>query len=618
MRASDGITRSNQLVGSVRPSQLLYAYGVGAIVDLPNFSAVVSGIESWSRPAELEIDEPRLLSAVKAALGDRGYTLKRLGAMPRQEEGVASGPPSGVRVFPFPRWMRCPRCRRLAQYDAGIFTFKGNQYRPEEARFVHETCPRQGKSRRAPEVVPARFVLACRKGHLDEFPWIEFVHRGALCAEPNLEMLDVGSGTRSTDVVIACRNCKTAEGTPLSRRISDAFGESAQDVLPRCRGRHPHLRIFEAEVCDHPTRAMLLGASNAWFPISHSALALPRSRGSAVDAAVSERWSDLETLQSKGELTVILRLADFAALAEFGADLIWEAVERRREASAEEGQIGPLKAAEWQLFVSDSLPESPDFVAHDAGVPDRVGGLIARVVAVERLREVVALTGFTRIDPPDSGVVDDVVVANRVEISKEPPAWVPAIEVRGEGIFMRFAEDCVAEWDRRSGTDARMGALESAHAQRTSAPWPGRRYVLLHSFSHALINEFALECGYSAASLRERIYCAEPDSGDPMCGILIYTSAPDSEGTLGGLVSLADPDRFGALVMRALRRMELCGSDPLCAEHEPMVEDATLHGAACHACLFVPETSCERGNRYLDRATLVPTLAHDALAYFKV
>ena len=149
------------------------------------------------------------------------------------------------------------------------------------------------------------------------------------------------------------------------------------------------------------------------------------------------------------------------------------------------------------------------------------------------------------------------------------------------------------------------------------AAYPGVRYALLHSFSHALMRQFALECGYTAASIRERIYSREPkEAGGPMAGILIYTAAPDSEGTLGGLVSLGEPRTLERHIETALEAMHLCASDPTCAEHRPGSTGISVHGAACHACLFAPETSCERGNKYLDRSLLVVTVERDDLAFF--
>jgi hypothetical protein len=169
-----------------------------------------------------------------------------------------------------------------------------------------------------------------------------------------------------------------------------------------------------------------------------------------------------------------------------------------------------------------------------------------------------------------------------------------------------------------------MAALADAHRRwriaRQLDPaegWPGDRFVLLHTLAHALINELAIECGYSSASIRERIYSREPgDGADPMAGILLYTAAPDAEGTLGGLVSLGTPERLGQILTAALEEVELCSSDPLCAEHFASVGEEALHNAACHACLFIAETSCERGNRYLDRNVLVDTFTHAGIELF--
>jgi hypothetical protein len=132
------------------------------------------------------------------------------------------------------------------------------------------------------------------------------------------------------------------------------------------------------------------------------------------------------------------------------------------------------------------------------------------------------------------------------------------------------------------------------------------------------MRQLCLECGYTAASIRERIYSREPElEGGPMAGVLLYTAAPDSEGTLGGLVRLGTPELLGRHLGQALEQLRLCTSDPLCAEHQPLRDGISLHGAACHACLFSPETSCERGNKYLDRSLLVRTFAGDGTPFFE-
>ncbi|MBK5221556.1 MAG: DUF1998 domain-containing protein [Acidimicrobiia bacterium] len=198
------------------------------------------------------------------------------------------------------------------------------------------------------------------------------------------------------------------------------------------------------------------------------------------------------------------------------------------------------------------------------------------------------------------------------------------MENRGEGVFLRFDEAAVQEWEAAAFDNPLFATMRRAHREYRQARnldpsegWPGERYVLLHSLAHALINELAIECGYSSASISERIYSRPPGYGpEPMAGILLYTSAPDAEGTLGGLVNLGKPSELGPILRRALERSGLCSSDPLCADHEPDAATGALHGACCHACLLVAETSCERGNRYLDRSVLVDTFGHTGLEFF--
>lgn len=254
--------------------------------------------------------------------------------------------------------------------------------------------------------------------------------------------------------------------------------------------------------------------------------------------------------------------------------------------------------------------------------PEAHGGSITDVILVERLREVRALVGFTRIGSPgDFNDVAEFPLDRQVPVSRRPPRWVPASEVRGEGIFIRFDETKVAAWcdTAREREQEFLAAHRQWRRMRNIDPpdagFPGIRYVLLHSFAHAFIRQLALSSGYTAASIRERIYSRDPGlRGEPMAGVLLYTAAPDSEGTLGGLVSLGETAVLASHLDAALEQVQLCASDPLCAEHAP--QEAVVHGAACHACLFASETSCERGNKYLDRSVLVDTFARGALPFF--
>jgi hypothetical protein len=277
-----------------------------------------------------------------------------------------------------------------------------------------------------------------------------------------------------------------------------------------------------------------------------------------------------------------------------------------------------LKLPEWKLFSKpDPAKNSANMRLRVGAPPAKYAQWIESVVLIERLREVQALAGFTRLEAGG-----DESTAKLVPLRRGPAEWVPAAEVRGEGLFLRLSESKVTEW--LPTAQSLEGQFFVAHrrwrAQRGLEPalgFPALRYVLLHSLSHALIRQFSVECGYAAASLRERIYSSTPSDEEAMAGILIYTAAPDSEGTLGGLVTLGETANLEQHLNQALECLEICSSDPLCAETTPDQTSMSLHGAACHNCLFLPETSCERGNRYLDRSVLVPTMERGEFAFFR-
>ena len=151
--------------------------------------------------------------------------------------------------------------------------------------------------------------------------------------------------------------------------------------------------------------------------------------------------------------------------------------------------------------------------------------------------------------------------------------------------------------------------------------YPGTPYVLLHSVSHALMAEIALDCGYPASSLKERVYALSGGRGGgdfDRCGVLIYTASAGAQGTLGGLVATAP--RFAYILRSALERLRICSNDPICADHEPDERsgDRATHGAACHGCLLIAETSCELRNLFLDRSLLVRTMSDESANFFKL
>ena len=666
-------------VGSARPSTLLYTYGPGAIMDLPHFTIMPTGLNDWDRiwkrrgpGASPAIHAPRLLETIQLMLDPR---VSELRPYPRQDKETSfsrQGSDLGVPARIFPQWMRCTGCDKLAPLGdfvgaAGEGYTNVKRRRPDEAVVEHVGCPgrQQGRKRAAAGAkgrrvhhapcVPARYLLACPMGHLDEFPYDWWVHQGGHCTEasrPALTMSDRGS-TRGASAIIRCESCHA------SRPMNQAQGEAGRSRLPQCRGRFPHLDVFTTKGCDQEVRLMLVGASNLWFPATQSIIDMPRldpqeilkDRANALAAAIGEDLGELATnmrflrMAMKGhpELGELLDLDD----EELGA-VVEKALapgENEESLSARRAAWSPtdLLVPEWRYL----LKEPPEDRHEDertgltlsprslAGHP--IDG-IDRVLAVDRLRKVNALLGFTRIDDFDR--VDDSR-KRLVPLTRGATAWVPATEDRGEGIFIQLDEDRVAGWEARVESSALWAAHVAAHRRNFERRYSETaknmdhmermqpaRYWLVHTLAHALIREMAMYSGYGAASISERLYAwkEEEREGAPRrpsaAGMLLVTTASDSDGTLGGLVSLSEPATLQWIVRRALARLGRCSSDPVCARRIPQDPEDFLHGAACHCCVMASETSCERANRFLDRRLVVPIpgefdgQAHRALAFF--
>lgn len=638
-------------VGSARPSTLLYTYGVGAIMDLPQFSIMPAGLDDWEpiwrrRPTVQRIEEPRLLEVVRVHLRD--WRVRELRPFPWQPKARAmsqEGSDLGIPARVFPQWLRCTGCDYLGPLSRFQYT-NSHPFRPDLAIFDHVSCPgrpsaRSGRraaaggrnSRRRP-AVPARYLLACANGHLDEFPYTLWVHHGQSCPavpQPDLKLLDSNVGQGAAAVVV-CQSCEQRRG------MSEAQGESGRDKLPVCRGRHPHLEAYDPR-CDQKTILMMMGASNLWFAATQSVIVMPRT-SQEERAALADRL--------RGQVAPE-RLAKYAAAPDILRDVVGDAVDLSEvtndelSAAAQEALTPPpseeerqerlrnwdpveLLVPEWDYLQKPSRfarQESPSgLMVTEIPRGERLPHQLHRVIAVNRMKKVNAVIGFTRIDQLDR--VGDVPT-RLVALARRPPTWVPATEDRGEGIFLQLDEAAVAAWEEQIRQTALWRAHRDSHrrnfARRFSdtaaqvdpdTRFPAPRYWLVHTLAHILIREAAMSCGYGAASLSERLY-AWPAGSDrpPAAGLLICTTASDSEGTLGGLVALSEPERLQGIVADALRRAERCSSDPVCGQRTPRHSEDFLHGAACHCCCFASETSCERANRFLDRRFLLTLPAVD-------
>lgn len=640
--AEDAVVKNRAKVGSSRPSSLLYTYGPGAIMDLPGFSVMPAGLDDWEpiwkrREHIPSIIEPRLLNVVRMHLGNQVDTLRPYPWQPKQNAFAKDGADLGIPARVFPQWLRCTGCDYLGPLTRFTYT-NTHPFRPDLAQFTHKSCPGRGAQRagskpgrRESPAVPAQHLLTCTNGHLDEFPYDLWVHRGRRCAKaerPDLKMRDANLG-KSVGSMIACTQCGATRG------MAEAQGSVGRDKLPAtCRGRHPHLNAFDKQ-CGARPALIMMGASNLWFASTQSIIVMPRTDAEKAEALADRLRVELGVEQITpfaGQLDVIRAMAglknvDLTAvsddsLAAVIADVLSppESDEQRQKKLATWDPV-ELLVPEWQYLQKPALfPSQKNTtglmvtdMARGPGLPDP----ISRVVAVNQMKKVNAFIGFTRLDEMDR--VNDLP-GRLVKLTRTGrPTWVPATEDRGEGIFLQLSLDLVEAWENivyatplwaaHRAANRRNFARrfsETAKAVDPDARLPAPRYWLLHTLSHVLIREMAMSCGYGAASLTERIY-GWPASAhrEGAAGLLICTTASDSEGTLGGLVALSEPSRLQGLVISALRRAGRCSSDPLCAMRTPSDPEDFLHGAACHCCTFASETSCEKANRFLDRRFLL-------------
>jgi len=603
----------NNELGNLRRSTVVMTFGPGSVVDFraegAPVSAVVAGLEEWDssfKPAGLAnhqtVFEPRL----QRQLGVAGF---RLPPVVDENYKDSEGNPDrrSLVAVQFPTWLQCPQCDRIARAsrwssDPG----KASSYCPR--------CTANSPGKQYVHVIPVRFVIACEAGHLDEFPWDYWLDHNPNCKNKNNVLKLQSKSPGLSGLILSCPECKA------SKSMGGIFNAQNCKGL-RCNGKRPWLRS-DNETCDKQPRILQRGASNLYFPILVSALSIPpwsdrlqESLGMYWDAILNvnpSQIADFVGMLVKGPLQPVLEELGLTI------DELTEHIKARLN-SYNNDSINNIRHEEYRQLESGlgTRAESDnEFEIRNVSVPDRLRPYFSNIVRVVRLREVMALRGFTRINPP--GDEND---QNMVPLSVQKTNWLPAIEVRGEGIFLAFNQDHLRQWERQEEVRKRANEIQDSwlsewrerYGEGEPSPVITPRYLLIHTWAHALIRQLTLECGYSSAALRERLYIAEDEN--QMAGLLIYTSTSDSDGTLGGLQRQGKPEKISRTVQAAVKAMEWCSSDPLCIER--MVAAPENHSlAACHACCLASETSCEEFNRFLDRAMLVGLPGKPEIGYF--
>jgi Domain of unknown function (DUF1998) len=530
----------------------------------------------------------------------------------------------------FPSWQYCHHCGGMTLgtlFDAKRRRCDGYAWKDGQS------CAARPEKRR-PELIPVRFVAACADGHIQDFPFHEFVHRDKPWdfADHRLRLRAGRSSGGLTGILI---DCTCGEKRVLGNVFAwkDEEGGPLEKLGCKCRGLHPWLGQQEGSAtCDKPLRVVQRGASNVYFAHVVSSLYLPLWAAGGDDRSVLEAleqphiWRTLTQITANGKIDpmaaqmVAMMLGVDVEKLRNSAQRKLDGVATSKSAATQDEE--QYRHSEYQALVSGAGDEKSElFVASAdlASYGDDIRRFFRRIQLVHKLRETRALAGFTRLLPPDGDLSSP-----RMRPLKVNPAidWLPAVKVLGEGIFLELNPDVIARWLKEypkvADRTAQMGAIyNAARVAREQEPRKVTpKLVLLHTIAHALINQLSFDCGYGSASLRERLYCdlAHPES--PMQGILIYTASGDADGTMGGLVRQGRGGRFEPTLRRAIAHAAWCSSDPVCIESNGQgTDNANL--AACHGCCLLPETSCETGNRLLDRALLVGTPTQPEFGFLK-
>lgn len=614
----------------VRRTQIISPFGIGSMVDFPKDESLMpSGLDSWPCAKTACPPDSGWLIREERLEARLGISHFRMPPDHRDPEYGVKYANQDVPFVRFPRWHYCHHCGGM-EY---LSIFQSGRERCAGRPYSQQSCAERPKFRR-PQLIPVRFVAVCDMGHIQDFPFVEWLHKDGKKESIN-HQLRLRAGRSSAGLSGITIECSCGESRNLGDifRFDDREGGVLAKIGCDCKGLRPWLGEMEAgaEPCGHHLRILQRGALNVYFPQLMSSIYLPLWAETAdrdIIALLDQPhiWSILSQATTGGKIDT-LRCETVAGMAGVNANDLLEAAQRKLDgktatASGEDlSTEEKFRSTEYQAIVAGKVgPQSELFV--EKMEVDKYSSWLKNyftsICLVHKLRETRALVGFTRILPPDGNISSP-----RLQKLKLDPRidWLPAIKVYGEGIFLEFNISAIQKWTKKTVEQRpailslidEYNAARQKRLQRKRAITP--KFILLHTIAHILINQLSFDCGYGSASLRERIYCDIDDPSRPMQGILIYTASGDSEGTMGGLVRQGREGRLEPTIERALARARWCSSDPVCIESSGQgADNANL--AACHGCSLLPETSCEEGNRLLDRALLIGTPDNLPIGFF--
>jgi len=599
---------TNELI-PIRLSHLLGHSGVGAIVRGADGLVVVQDTRQWTDRQGISVGKLiPYVERVRAALGIE----EQLREPPVAKE-LANGQVDGtcVPATRFPTWMRCPACGAMYRWP-----WRNDQ--PDHApRCNHQDCKRH------PKLEQVTWVLAHPSGYLADVPWHFLAHKDTRdprkrnCkVKDQLRLIERGYEER----ILRCGACHAETRFRGDERVGFGHGRmqpwTKDNMVPPGEGDQDLAQV------------LVINDTRVYVPVAESVLVIPPEsrvrKGTVVDRLYRNSGDRSRIDQARTPLArkgTIRTLATEYRCSTKDIETALADLARGYPLYGENLTPGQLRESEFKAFL-EVLPdqrEDEDLVtrnrsdewrelgsADDLNAEERkiVHG-VRHLVRVDRLKAVKVFKGFSRLGG------EEIIPPDIVEESE----WLPAIELYGEGIFLALDEDRLKVWEQTPAVVSRLNRLLPRFAQsgRDAPKSLTTRFMLLHTLSHLLMRQIESEGGYPAASLIERIYCA--NAPEPMAGILIHVAVPDIAGSLGGLAELSEPRRFLGILIRALEHSRWCSLDPVCSEHEGQ-GPGLLNRAACHACALVPEPACEYGNTLLDRGFVKDDAANGLPSFF--
>ena len=568
--------------GQLRRNQLITTMGLGAIVDLKNASVIIAGIDGWEKTEnieELKINNIRLQNLL-----GKDYFL-----MPpfKKDKSINNYMFPDIQAYRFPKWHYCPICKKIAPHTEFLL---------KNGKIFCDKCNR--------EVIPSRFVVACEKGHISDFPYREWVHGGPTECNKIMRIRDTGKTGELKSIIIECECGK-------KRDMGQTFRK--QTFKMPCNGADPWLGD-KHEICNENVVTLQRSSSSVYFPITVSSILIPpwsKEISQRIEKFYEENKEDYDNVE---EIVDILsrKLSRLYNITKENAIHQIEAV--LAEKDRDDLTFNELLEDEYRALTMETDDE--EFITKEEIVPEFINSYISKVMLVKKMTETIVEVGFKRINPEYDLMDGNTYTRLTDRINQK---WLPGVNQKGEGIFIEFDQQKILEWENKPEVISRYAHIVNRKEEGylkglRKAITP--RTILLHTLAHALIRQLTFECGYSSTALKERIYTTFENGMIDMAGILIYTTSSDSDGSLGGLVKQGKTQNFKKIFEKTIESMAWCSTDPLCIERERSGYK-NLNLAACHACTLLPETSCELRNILLDRAAIRGKLDNIEIGFFK-